>query len=74
MKNLLSVSFETNKITFDKEVSADFEDIGEITFDRINNVGIIHVSINGPKEVYEVSLKSAYALMIILGTGYWKDL
>ena len=74
MTGVHSVSFENETVTFDNGASIDFSDIKRILYNIEERTGKIHVEISGKKEEYIVSLKAAYALILILGTSPWVNL
>jgi hypothetical protein len=74
MSDILSVSFEKNAVTLDKGVSVDFSDIEKITCDLVKRTATIHIDIKGKKLDYEISMKSAYALILIIGASPWVNL
>lgn len=70
-KKTLSIDFEDNAVIIDKSVKFNIGQIKQVVFDRENQIGkvIIEDSIE-----FIISLKSAYSLILILGTNSWVDL
>jgi hypothetical protein len=71
---IISISFGDDEITLNNEVTIEVGMIRQVVFDRENSLGkIVYGDVNNTAEVL-VNLKSAYTLIVFLGTTSWVNL
>ncbi|WP_141213397.1 hypothetical protein [Janthinobacterium sp. PC23-8] len=73
-EKIISLSYDEGTIALNGEVIIDVGVIKQIVFDRENQKGKIIIENGGQLCEFSISLKSAYALIVFLGTSSWVNL